>query len=88
MYNDIVEGIPSHTCPPTSLLPSIRYEKLMSLFNGRERNGHFCRTRDDIQRSMIKALKVTDSPSLINIMINPMAQRKAQAFEWLTRSKV
>ena len=88
MYNDIVEGIPSQTCPPTSLLPSIRYEKLMSLFNGKERNGHFCRTRDDIKRAMIKALKVTDSPSLINIMINPMAQRKAQAFEWLTRSKV
>ena len=58
------------------------------MFNGKEQNGFMCRTRDDIKNAMKKALNITDSPSLINIMINPMAQRKAQAFEWLTRSKV
>ena len=58
------------------------------MFNGKEQNGFMCRTRDDIKNAMNKALNITDSPSLINIMINPMAQRKAQAFEWLTRSKV
>ena len=88
MYNDIVDGKPSQTCPPTALLPTVKYEKLMSMFNGKEENGYLCRTRDDIKDAMGKALQVTDSPSLINIMINPMAQRKAQAFEWLTRSKV
>ena len=88
MYTDIVEGNPSTSCPPTALLPSIKYEKLMSMFNGKEQNGFMCRTRDDIKNAMNKALNITDSPSLINIMINPMAQRKAQAFEWLTRSKV
>ena len=89
MYNDIIDGgPPSQTSPPTSLLPSVRYEKLMSLFNGKEQNGHFCRTKDDIRNAMENALKETQSPSLINVMINPMAQRKAQAFEWLTRSKV
>ena len=88
MYNDIVDGNPSQTCPPTALLPTVKYEKLMSMFNGKEANGYLCRTRDDIKGAMRKALQVTDSPSLINIMINPMAQRKAQAFEWLTRSKV
>lgn len=60
----------------------------MSMFNGKEENGYLCKTRDDIKNAMGKVLEVTDSPSLINIMINPMAQRKAQAFEWLTRSKV
>ena len=88
MYNDIVDGKPSQSCPPTALLPTVKYEKLMSMFNGKEENGYLCRTRDDIKDAIEKALQVTDSPSLINIMINPMAQRKAQAFEWLTRSKV
>ena len=88
MYNDIVDGNPSNSCPPTALLPSVRYEKLMSMFNGKEQNGYLCRTREDIKNAMANALEVTNGPSLINIMINPMAQRKAQAFEWLTRSKV
>ena len=88
LYNEIVDEPPSKSCPPTALLPSVRYEKLMSMFNGKEENGYLCRTREDIKISMGKALQVTDSPSLINIMINPMAQRKAQAFEWLTRSKI
>ena len=88
MYHDIVDENPSKSCPPTALMPSVRYENLMSMFSGKEENGYFCRTRDDIKNAMGKALRTTDSPSLINIMINPMAQRKAQAFEWLTRSKV
>ena len=88
MYKDIVDGKPSNSCPPTALLPSVQYEKMMSMFNGKEENGYLCKTTEEIKDAMGKALKVTDSPSLINIMINPMAQRKAQAFEWLTRSNL
>ena len=88
MYKDIVDGNPSNSCPPTALLPSVRYEKMMSMFNGKEQNGYLCRTNEDIEDAMRKTMQVTDSPSLINIMINPMAQRKAQAFEWLTRSNL
>lgn len=29
-----------------------------------------------------------DCPSLINIMINPQADRKEQQFNWLTESKL
>jgi len=32
--------------------------------------------------------QVIDSPSLINIMINPQADRKEQQFNWLTESKL
>jgi len=32
--------------------------------------------------------QVIDSPSLINIMINPQADRKQQQFNWLTESKL
>lgn len=36
----------------------------------------------------ITLLQITDSPSLLNIMINPQADRKQQKFTWLTESKL
>ena len=50
--------------------------------------GFLCNTVDDIKIAFSKALQNRTEPSLLNILINPMAQRKAQAHEWLTRSKI
>ena len=51
-------------------------------------NGALCHTVSDIQEAFSQALSNKSEPALLNIMINPMAQRKHQAFEWLTRSKI
>jgi 2-hydroxyacyl-CoA lyase 1 len=71
--------------PPTSLLPTIHYERMMQMF-GLE--GHFCTTVDQIRTAFRAAMAVKDRPSFLNVMISPTASRKAQAFDWLTRSKI
>jgi 2-hydroxyacyl-CoA lyase 1 len=50
--------------------------------------GHFCSTADQILEAFGTALRTKDRPSFMNVMINPMASRKAQQFDWLTRSKI
>lgn len=85
LFADIREGTdPALSTPPTSLLPQAHYERMASVFGG---SGHFCSTIPQMQKAVGQALK-NDKPSLINVMINPMAQRKAQDFDWLTRSKL
>ncbi|KAK6628558.1 hypothetical protein RUM43_002373 [Polyplax serrata] len=71
--------------PPTSLGAEVQYEKIMHLF-GHE--GHLVKTIPELQNSLKIALKVTDRPSVINVLINPIAGRKSQAFNWLTESKL
>ncbi|XP_059052675.1 2-hydroxyacyl-CoA lyase 1 isoform X1 [Achroia grisella] len=71
--------------PPTSLGTEVRYEKMMEIFG---ENGHFCRTVEEIAVAVKKALAVTDKPSIINIAISPQSNRKPQAFNWLTESKL
>ena len=51
-------------------------------------NGSLCRTTEEIRDAFSRALNNEKEPSILNILINPMAGRKAQAFEWLTRSKI
>lgn len=71
--------------PPTALTPEVHYEKMMEMFG---ESGHLCRTVEDIEAAVKKALSVTDKPSIINILINPQSNRKPQTFNWLTESKL
>ncbi|CAL1682935.1 unnamed protein product [Lasius platythorax] len=78
-------GDPTQVTPPYSLTSETHYEKLMEMFG---KKGYFCTTVEEIQQALKLSLKVKDSPSLINIMINPQADRKKQQFNWLTESKL
>ncbi|CAG9564743.1 unnamed protein product [Danaus chrysippus] len=71
--------------PPTALSTEVRYEKMMEMFGS---SGHFCRTVEEIEKALKSAIQVTDRPSIINIAINPQSNRKPQAFNWLTESKL
>jgi hypothetical protein len=62
--------------PPMSLTANIRYDKLASAFENF--NGYHCETTDQISDALKKALSHKDKPSIINIAINPSADRKAQ----------
>ena len=85
LYKDIVEGSePGIASPPTALLPTVRYERMMGIV-GRE--GFLARSSTQIQKAMKTALS-KDEPTIINVMINPMASRKAQQHEWLTKAKL
>ncbi|KAM3965830.1 LOW QUALITY PROTEIN: 2-hydroxyacyl-CoA lyase [Aphomia sociella] len=75
----------TQTSPPNALTAEVRYEKMMEMFG---ETGHFCRTVDEIAVALKKAIAVTDKPSIINIAISPQSNRKPQAFNWLTESKL
>ncbi|XP_055871130.1 2-hydroxyacyl-CoA lyase 1-like [Biomphalaria glabrata] len=72
------------TIPPTSLQPNTRYEKLIEAFGGK---GYFAKTKEELRESLQSALK-DQTPSIINVMIDPGAQRKTQEFFWLTKSNL
>ncbi|KAK1125690.1 hypothetical protein K0M31_005239 [Melipona bicolor] len=78
-------GEPTQVTPPHCLTSETHYEKMLEMFG---RKGYFCTTVQDIQHALKACLQVNDSPSLINIMINPQADRKEQKFTWLTESKL
>lgn len=61
------------------------YENMMQLFG---KQGYFCRTIPELQTAIKESLKVTDGPSIINVIISPTADRKPQTFNWLTESKL
>lgn len=58
-----------------SLLPHSHYEHVMTAFGGK---GYFVQTPEELQKSLRQSLADTTNPSLINIMIEPQATRKAQ----------
>ncbi|XP_077867245.1 2-hydroxyacyl-CoA lyase 1 [Saccoglossus kowalevskii] len=71
--------------PPTSLLPSARYEKVIEAFGGK---GYYVVTPDALENALDSCLnKHPNRPSLINVKINPTSMRKQQDFFWLTRSE-
>jgi len=72
--------------PPLSLLPECRYEYLAKLGQGGK--GFLCRTTEEIASAMTEAINHTSGPTLLNVLISPVAQRKPQDFDWLTRSKI
>ncbi|XP_008046107.1 2-hydroxyacyl-CoA lyase 1 [Carlito syrichta] len=78
-------GDASTAVPPVCLLPNAHYEQVMMAFGGK---GYFVETPEELQESLRQALADTAKPSLINIMIEPQATRKAQDFHWLTRSNL
>lgn len=85
-FNAIREGAdPTQVTPPTALSVKVHYENMMSLFG---KKGFFCQTIPEVQQAVRESLKVVDSPSIINIAINPAADRKPQPFNWLTESKL
>ena len=85
LYQDITgEGEPTITSPPTALLPAVKYEKMAELV---ARKGVMVREQEEIQRELSAALE-SEEMRLLNVMINPMAGRKAQQHEWLTRAKL
>ena len=63
-----------HSAPPTALAPNTRYDKMMEAFGG---EGYFCQTPAEI-RDSLKAALASDKPSLVNVMIDPMSQRRTQ----------
>ncbi|XP_032115004.1 2-hydroxyacyl-CoA lyase 1 isoform X9 [Sapajus apella] len=76
---------PTAVVPPMCLLPNSHYEQIMTAFGGK---GYFVETPEELQKSLRQSLADTTKPSLINIMIEPQATRKAQDFHWLTRSNM
>nr|XP_058921493.1 2-hydroxyacyl-CoA lyase 1 isoform X2 [Kogia breviceps] len=63
--------------PPMCLLPHSHYEHVMIAFGGK---GYFVQTPEELQKSLRQSLADTTKPSLINIMIEPQAMRKAQHY--------
>lgn len=62
-----------------------RYEQMLSMFG---QKGHFVKSIPELRKSLTEALQVTDRPSIVNVIIAPSAERKAQSFSWLTESKL
>ena len=88
LYQDITEGEEPRTVtsPPTALLPSVQYDKMSDMV-GAGAQGYMVSTQAEIDSAMQQAM-ASDRLSVINVMINPMASRKAQQHEWLTRAKL
>ena len=85
LYKDITaEGDPTITSPPTALLPALNYEKMAEVVSKR---GGMVEDQQSIYKEVSAALESNEF-RLINVMINPMASRKAQQHEWLTRAKL
>ena len=59
-----------------SLTANIRYDKLASAFENFK--GYHAETPDEIKAAFKSALNENNRPSIINIAINPSADRKAQ----------
>ena len=87
LREEILKIILISSLSPMSLTANIRYEKLSSAY-GENFNGYYAETGEQIKDSFRAALQHTSSPSIINIAINPTADRKAQEFPWLTKSKI
>ena len=72
---------PSRPVMPTQYVPNARYERVIEAFGG---DGYYVERPQDL-RPAIDAAFASGRPSVINVMINPQAQRKPQQFGWLTR---
>ncbi|XP_038288169.1 2-hydroxyacyl-CoA lyase 1 isoform X2 [Canis lupus familiaris] len=76
-------GDATEVAPPVCLLPNSHYEQVMTAFGGK---GYFVQTPEELQKSLRESLADTTKPSLINIMIEPQATRKAQEEQKMTKS--
>ena len=71
----------SDAIPPSAYTIGARYERVIEAFGGQ---GWCVSEPSDLGPVLEKALG-DPSPNLVNILIDPSAQRKPQKFEWLTR---
>ena len=67
--------------PPLAYTPKARYEKMIEGFGGR---GYYAETPEEMASALKQAI-ADDGPTIVNIAIDPRAQRKPQKFDWLTR---
>ena len=67
--------------PPGSFMPNARYEMIIEAFGGK---GYYVTELAELDSTLRKAVD-DPTPSIVNIMIDPKAQRKPQQFNWLTR---
>jgi 2-hydroxyacyl-CoA lyase 1 len=85
LNNNGIGGGPSELdpqrIPVNAYTPGARYERVIEAFGGK---GHFAQTPAELARSLKEALR-DPMPNLINVMLDPRAQRKPQDFAWLTR---
>jgi 2-hydroxyacyl-CoA lyase 1 len=75
------EMLPPDKIPPGAYIPNARYDKLADAFGGK---GYFVTEADQLEPVLKEAL-AHDMPTIVNIMIDPRANRKQQQFAWLTR---
>ena len=61
--------------PPVTLLPEARYERVMCAFGG---CGYLVRTVEELRSALQQSLRDTAMPSLLNVLIDPAADRKQQ----------
>ena len=66
--------------PPSVLLPGARYERVIEAFGGR---GFFV-TQPGELKPALEAANTGEGPAIVNIVIDPRAQRKPQQFDWHT----
>lgn len=83
--NNGIGGGPSeldpNRIPPNAYTPNARYEKMIEGFGGK---GYFVTKVAELRPALEEAM-ASDMPTIVNIMINPRANRKPQQFAWLTR---
>ncbi|KAH1015750.1 hypothetical protein HUJ04_007087 [Dendroctonus ponderosae] len=86
VFKDIQEsGDVTKVTPPGCLSSCTRYDNMMALFG---KSGHFVQTVPELQTAIKQALQNQNEPTIINVIINPTADRKPQSFNWLTESKL
>eukprot|EP01104_Vermistella_antarctica_P012654 TRINITY_DN3705_c0_g1_i2.p1 TRINITY_DN3705_c0_g1~~TRINITY_DN3705_c0_g1_i2.p1 ORF type:complete len:534 (-),score=71.40 TRINITY_DN3705_c0_g1_i2:56-1657(-) len=68
---------------PNLLTVDAHYERIVECFGGK---GYFVTTPEQLETVLPEALSQT-VPTIVNVMIAPSSQRKAQKFDWLTRDK-
>lgn len=86
VYKDIQEsGDVTKVTPPGCLSSCTRYDNMMNLF---DKKGFFVRTVPELRQAVKDGLNIQDGPTIINVIINPTADRKPQTFSWLTESKL
>ncbi|XP_055319908.1 2-hydroxyacyl-CoA lyase 1 [Sitodiplosis mosellana] len=85
-YKDIrSEGDLTQITPPSALTVETRYDEMLRMFG---HAGYFVKTIPELRQSLADALKITDRPTIINVIIGPTSDRKQQTFNWLTESKL
>ena len=71
--------------PPTLLLPTARYEKMIEAFGC---SGYYVTNPTQLEQAMTAALKETKKPSIVHVAVEPSSQRKPQEFTWLTKANL